>query len=159
MASGNGHDTVEVGKRCQLCHRVLAGGAVKVPGVVSFTYDGQTWEVPPLNFRGVKWAKKEKIWDTLDRLRSESPEVLFDDETFMDCCTKVVHTALRRNYPDLTEEDVEEMIDLGNMMRLILATRGVDLGKLDVKQMAKDAGVSPTVAAMVATAEGTRPNA
>ncbi|TDR82206.1 hypothetical protein [Paludibacterium purpuratum] len=42
----------------------------------------------------------------------------------MDDIALVVHTALSRNYPDMTVEEVEEALDMNNGMKAILAVMG-----------------------------------
>ena len=42
----------------------------------------------------------------------------------MDCIVDVVHAAVIRNYPALTKEEVEDLIDLGNAAVIIKAVMG-----------------------------------
>jgi hypothetical protein len=39
--------------------------------------------------------------------------------------TKVVHAALLRNYPEVTEEQVEDWLDMGNLAEVIAAVMSV----------------------------------
>jgi hypothetical protein len=76
-----------------------------LPGVV-IEMGGREWTIPPL---------------TLGQLRRLTPELgkitthasMLDTEVIA-AMVKVVTAALRRNYPDLAEESVEEVLDLGN---------------------------------------------
>jgi hypothetical protein len=46
-------------------------------------------------------------------------------EDRMNAAVRIIHAALSRNYPDLTIEKVEEMVDLGNIAQIIAAVAGV----------------------------------
>jgi hypothetical protein len=81
------------------------------------------WTVPPL---------------TLGQLRRLAPELgkitahasMLDAEVIA-AVIKVVAAALLRNYPDLAEETVEEMLDLGNageVLNAVLAGSGLRRG-------------------------------
>jgi hypothetical protein len=106
----------------------LASAGVGVPPISSLPgtkieISGQKWTVPPL---------------TLGQLRRLAPELgkitaranMLDAEVIA-AVIKVVTTALLRNYPDLAEETVEEMLDLGNageVLNAVLAGSGLRRG-------------------------------
>jgi hypothetical protein len=76
-----------------------------IPGIM-VAMAGQQWTVPPL---------------TLGQLRRLMPKVrqLTDigaqmGETQIGVLTEIVAAALQRNYPDITAETVENLLDLGN---------------------------------------------
>jgi hypothetical protein len=76
-----------------------------IPGVI-VAMGGRDWTVPPL---------------TLGQLRRLMPKVrqLTDigaqmDETQIGVLVEIVTAALERNYPDMTADTVEHLLDLGN---------------------------------------------
>lgn len=80
---------------------------VKFPGIKK-TIGGTDYIVPPISLR------------TLQQLQSQienfngatlSPEAL-------DTAITVIHSALKRNYPDITEDQVSDLVDVGNMFDL-----------------------------------------
>jgi hypothetical protein len=90
---------------------------------------GETWLIPPL---------------TLGQLRRLMPKVrqLTEVDASMGepqiaVLVEIVATALQRNYPDVTFEQVENLLDLGNAGAVLnavltgsgLKTRGVPLGE------------------------------
>jgi hypothetical protein len=93
-----------------------------LPGVV-VDMGGREWIIPPL---------------TLGQLRRLTPELgkitshasMLDAEVIA-AMVKVVTAALRRNYPDLAEESVEEVLDLGNageVLNAVLVGSGLRRG-------------------------------
>lgn len=71
--------------------------------------------VPPLNLKAVR--KVEKLLPVLEGRSGEA--------SFLDAAVEVLTLAIQRNYPDMTREDVEECVDLGNLPRLIEAVMNV----------------------------------
>ena len=63
---------------------------------------GQNYLLPPLNLKQIK-----KYAPVLEGLRP--------DLTSIDAIVDVVHASMSRNYPDITKEQLEEMLDLGNV--------------------------------------------
>jgi hypothetical protein len=83
-----------------------------LPGV-EIEMVGKTWVVPPL---------------TLGQLRrlGSKVEVMSADKSMMDpevvdAVVAVVTAALRRNYPDLDEDQVADMLDMGNAPQVFVA--------------------------------------
>lgn len=76
------------------------------------------YKVPPLNFSAVK-----RFLPQLSQLGSASLTTL--DPTKMELVAELAHCALKRNYPQLTLEEVEELLDLSNMMPLFTAMMSV----------------------------------
>jgi hypothetical protein len=66
--------------------------------------------VPPLNLKGVKRAQK-----LVPMLGNEG------DPVSIDAALEIVHLAVTRNYPEVTVEQLEEDIDLGNLMAIVQA--------------------------------------
>lgn len=80
---------------------------------ISVTLGGTEYIVPPLSLRSVR-----KFALAIQQLGDDSalagPEKL-------DRLLEVVHASLVRNYPDITIEELGEMLDLGNMMAVFEA--------------------------------------
>lgn len=71
-----------------------------------------TFVVPSLS---IKQARK--MWPTILELdKGITPENLPEKYGMM---IELIHAALSRNYPDISIEDLEEMIDMGNVRRLV----------------------------------------
>lgn len=65
----------------------------------------------------------------------------------MDVVTKIVHSAVARNYPSISKEEVGEMIDLGNYMEVldaVLSIAGFVKGRQAGGAAAAQAGTPPT---------------
>ena len=77
---------------------------------------GKEFTVPALSLGQVRrlLPKIEKISTVNGLLNAEQ----------MDCIVDVVHAAVIRNYPALTKEEVEDLIDLGNAAVIIKAVMG-----------------------------------
>jgi hypothetical protein len=72
---------------------------------------GEEFIVPPINFKQLK-ALKEDIVAMKDTSADNNERMI-----------RVIHAALSRNY-ELTIDQVEEMIDLGNIMAVTQAVMG-----------------------------------
>ena len=75
--------------------------------------------VPALNFKSLKALKPK-----LAMLSSLNPTAEIADEVH-EAMIDIVHTALRRNYPNMSREDIEDGFDLANRDRIIKAVMGV----------------------------------
>lgn len=71
---------------------------------------GKTWIVPPLNLNAVEHFQ--------DRLAGFTGGI---DPQSVTLVAEVTHSALKRNYPDVTLEEVKDMLDLGNMIEVFQA--------------------------------------
>jgi len=87
-----------------------------IDGVV-IKMGGKEYTVPPLNFKRIRALKPQ-----IEQL-STSNSTLNDEQ--MDVAIEVVHSAMERNYPDLRKEHIEEMLDLGNVHKVLSAIMGV----------------------------------
>lgn len=77
---------------------------------------GREYTVPPLSLFHVRhFANQLK---TLDLSGGMDPEKL-------DLITQVVHAAMKRNYPDISQDQLLELLDLGNVYRVFEAVMGV----------------------------------
>jgi hypothetical protein len=79
---------------------------------------------PALNLKQLKMFKPEL--EILNKGMSSITEGTEDEKTmaYVACVAKVVTAALSRNYPDITEEVVEEGIDLSNIRSSVLSVLG-----------------------------------
>jgi hypothetical protein len=80
---------------------------VKIPGV-KIDFGGDVRVVPPLSLGSLK-----KLGDRLQNVKNgvdaESVQTVLD----------AAFLSLKRNYPDITEEEVGEMVDLSNMQEVM----------------------------------------
>lgn len=86
---------------------------------VSVKMGEEDFIVPPLNFSRLK--KLTPLIEELGAMKIGEPITAKQ----ADAIITVIHSALSRNYPHLTIENVEEMIDLGNVGPIIQAVMGV----------------------------------
>ena len=114
--------SVETGRRCESCGMVRTAGDVRVDGVAKIKSGADQFIVPPLNVKAWKRFTAEGVFKRLREIEEggrpeESPE-------WQDAAMQLIHAALRRNYPDLTLDEVEEMVDFGNYGTLLMAIMG-----------------------------------
>jgi hypothetical protein len=110
-----------------------------IPGV-AVAMGGQDWLVPPL---------------TLGQLRRLMPKVrqlteigVSMGEAQIGVLVEIVATALQRNYPDMTADKVENLLDLGNASVVLnavlsgsgLRPRGTPLGEAGAPETSSGAG-------------------
>lgn len=86
-----------------------------IPGV-TVNLGGEDFVVPPLNFKALR-ALQPKL-ALIDGIAGRPT-----DEQ-MDALVETVHMALQRNYPDLTREKLEDILDMGNAPPAIRAIMG-----------------------------------
>ena len=84
------------------------------PGV-EIEIAGRKWVVPPLTLGQIR-----RLAPTLAIFNARDEPGL-DADMIFGAIVKIVTAALRRNYPDLTEDLVEEMLDMGNAPQVFLA--------------------------------------
>lgn len=80
------------------------------------TLGGSVWTVPPLNFKALKRFR--------DDLSTQTPAELAASGKVVE----LIHAAMLRNYPDLTMEQLEDMLDMGNVLPVteaVLAISGL----------------------------------
>lgn len=92
--------------------------AVKFEGT-AVMMGGREFVAPPLSFGQIKRLKP--VLEGLDAAQKNGGFNL----DAIDGMVQVVHMALSRNYPDLTTEEVEEMLDTANVMKVFAAIMGV----------------------------------
>jgi len=71
---------------------------------------GKAYVIPPLSLGQVR-----RLQNQLEKWTGAV------DDKSVAVCIETVHAALSRNYPDVTVEQVEEWLDLGNMVELMQA--------------------------------------
>jgi len=97
---------------------------------ITINLAGQDYVIPPLNLRGVKQCKAD-IARMTSVTKNSDP---LNAERFEAVC-RIVHAAMIRNYPDVKLEELEDMLDLGNMNDTIEAV----LAQSGLKHHAEDA--------------------
>ncbi len=81
-----------------------------IPGVEFPFGGGKTYVVPPLSLGAL-----ERLQGKLASLSSASATDPESIKTVVDAA----HSALKRNYPEMTRDEVAELVDLGNMHEVI----------------------------------------
>lgn len=87
---------------------------------VNLTIGGRDFTVPPLNLKALK-----KLTPTIQSIVDAGDDLSLAQ---LDAIVDVVHTALARNYPDLSRDEVEELLDVVNMeptIRAVLEASGL----------------------------------
>jgi hypothetical protein len=83
---------------------------------VTIKMGGKEWVVPPLTLPPLRrFLQKGK------ELRKAPQE---DGTAYFDLMVEAVLAAMRRNYPDLTKDTLEEFLDLGNIPDVFAAIAG-----------------------------------
>ena len=77
---------------------------------------GKEWTVPALTFKQVRTL--------LPKLTTIPANAVELNKEQMEIVTEVTHAAVSRNYPELTVDDVEDMLDLRNVQVILLAVMG-----------------------------------
>lgn len=87
---------------------------------VTIKLGGQEYVVPPLCLGDARRLLPQ-VQEVQKRIQTGEPP---DDKTFA-TVVDVVGSALRRNYPDIKDEDLEKVLDLGNFKSVMNAAMGV----------------------------------
>jgi hypothetical protein len=93
-----------------------------IPGIV-VKMAGREWTIPPLTI-----GQLRRLTPELSTIASQASML---DAEVIASLVKVVTAALQRNYPDLAEHSVEEVLDLGNageVLNAIFAGSGLRRG-------------------------------
>lgn len=77
---------------------------------------GMEYVIPPLSFKQLRGLAKD-----IEGLASAGDNLSAGQ---MDMAVRVIHAALVRNYPGMTVDQVEEMVDLGNFQNVVEAVLG-----------------------------------
>lgn len=81
---------------------------------ISFKHNGAEYIVPPLNLGQVK-----RLLPMIDKMQTEPNPI-----EKLTSSVSVIHAALSRNYPEMKIEEVEEIVDLGNLKSYLDAVMG-----------------------------------
>lgn len=81
--------------------------------------NGKSFVVPALNFTRLKALREE-----MQLLKEANLNDALDD-TQIEASITIIHTALTRNYPDLSRDEVEDLVDLHNLPQLMGCIMGV----------------------------------
>lgn len=74
---------------------------------------GRKFTVPPLNLKALK-SLAPKIENLKVMKEIPTPEQIDD-------IVDILHAAFARNYPEITKEDLLDLVDLGNLLRIFPA--------------------------------------
>ncbi len=88
-----------------------------IPGT-KIDLGGQEYLVPPLT-----WPQARELAEDL-KLVLTAP-VLFGTDGTLDAFVRIVGAALRRNYPELTDDKIEGLLDFGNCIAVLKAAIGM----------------------------------
>jgi hypothetical protein len=86
---------------------------------VPITIAGKEWIVPALNFAAIRRLRTQ-----IEAIASIPLGAGLTDEQ-IDTVILIIHTALVRNYPGLTKDNVEDMMTLANIKPIINAIMGI----------------------------------
>lgn len=70
---------------------------------------GREWTIPPLNFKALR------------KFREQLGSMSAADLSRSDMVSEMILEAMRRNYPDLTLAELEDMLDMGNILPVVEA--------------------------------------
>jgi hypothetical protein len=83
----------------------------------SVRLSGRDLMIPPLTLGQVK-----RLTPLIEKIAVQG-ENLGGPEA-LDACVEVIHAAIKRNYPDMTKDEVEDLVDLRNVHEAISAVMG-----------------------------------
>jgi hypothetical protein len=90
----------------------------KFPGV-KVDLGGREFTVPALRFVSVKQFTKDGTFALIDTMKVDGL-----NEQNIDAAVRVIRAAMALNYPELTEADVLELVDLRTLPELLGAVTG-----------------------------------
>jgi len=122
---------------------------------------GRDWIVPALNMRQVRYFEEK---GALTRAFEVGPLSPPEDRSL---ALEIIHAAMGRNYPDLTVEVLEELLDLNNTPKVFLSIMGLsgltEKGERPAGELTAGASSgtisSPTLSHRVDLANSRRPDA
>ena len=80
---------------------------------------GKEWIIPALNLTTIKRLRPQ-----IDSLASIAMDMNITDKQ-IDVFIEIIHSALARNYPEITKENVADMVTFANATPIISAVMGV----------------------------------
>jgi hypothetical protein len=105
---------------------------VKIPGV-TLNLAGTDWQIPPLRLGDLERMSKDLAAFDGSTVTGASVAVVID-ATF---------AALKRNYPDLTRDQVADMLDVANMLEVMQAV--MDISGMKRKEIEAGNALGKTV--------------
>lgn len=84
---------------------------------VKMRVGGRDLVIPALTIKQVRSLRAQ--FDTMQSIGNAAPN---DDQ--IGAITEVIHSAVVRNYPDMTQEGLEELLDLSTMQAVVKAIMG-----------------------------------
>ena len=99
----------------------------------SIKIGGREFTVPPLNLKGVK--KVEPMLKRLVEMSANVASTIITPEQ-SDLMRDIVLVALNRNYPEMTADELDDILDLGNLTNIMEAVTGQSGFKKKVTEMA-----------------------
>ncbi len=93
-----------------------------IPGV-KFNLNGKDYLVPALNLQ-----QMEDMASDLDIVLSSTGTV--PDKERIDIMVRVIKSAINRNYPEITEQDIKNGCDANNLIDIVMAIFGTDKKKV-----------------------------
>lgn len=104
---------------------------------VNVTLGGAEYTVPPLTLGAIR-----RLMPRINAMSGAKDGTLNGD--MLDAISEVAHAALVRNYPEMTRETLDDLIDLKNVQSLTMAIMGAS-GLVQVKADQGEAeGPTPT---------------
>jgi hypothetical protein len=101
---------------------------VKYPGIPK-VLGGIEYVIPPIALRPLQQLQS--------RINAFGNSI---DEESIETAVTVIHSALKRNYPEITIEEVGDMVDVGNMFELFEAVMDVSGMKRKALETGGDSG-------------------
>jgi hypothetical protein len=133
--------TVKPGERCDTCRQIFTEGVPPARPVYKLDYNGRTFLVPALKLGSI-----EALAEDFEKATGKG------SITELIAPSKRMFTeAIRRNYPELSDGDIEEMLDFDNMFEILEAITGRVIAFTSIIK-AKEA--NPTMPAPAANGSG-----
>lgn len=105
-----------------------------IPGIAFDFGGGRVYTVPPLSLASI-----QRLQDRLSDMQLGS---ILSPETIT-TVLQATHASLKRNYPNLTEADVGELVDVGNMQDVVACVLDVSGLKRKALDDAKNPQAQP----------------
>lgn len=94
----------------------INGEAVRFEGE-PFKLGGKWYIIPSLSTK-----RARQLWPKIRGLNQNINEETLPDKHHD--AVEVIHSAISRNYPDVTFDEIDELVDMNNMKRLLLIVSG-----------------------------------
>lgn len=118
------------------------------------TIGGEVYEVPPLNFKGIK-----KVWPAVSRVaekaNSGEPMTTEDGLESVDVAIAVVAAGFQREHPDRNEEWIEDRLRGDEIADLQIAMQEIMIESGIMQKVSDTPGEAPAPTEMPSTGIGT----